>query len=96
VLLIFRPFLVAAYALQKSRSTKLVTQMWLRQACRRAVDASQDFIIYASNTIANSPIFGVSFAADHTMAENLLLTNRFLGSPVSSVLHRMLLRDSVL
>lgn len=44
ILLNFRPFLVADYAL--SSSPECHSSMWLRQACRYATDTAQDCIMY--------------------------------------------------
>ncbi|EEY16571.1 C6 zinc finger domain-containing protein [Verticillium alfalfae VaMs.102] len=47
----FRPFLVASAAM--SASKRQAEGMWLRQACRHAVDAAQDSIVYIGNVIRN-------------------------------------------
>lgn len=55
VLLTYRPFLVADYALASSPDGKIAEggggPMWLRQACRTAIDSAQDGILYAHNQI---------------------------------------------
>ncbi|CAN8099282.1 unnamed protein product [Discula destructiva] len=52
VLLAYRPFMVADFALALSQGDHSVggggaDAMWLRQACRTAVDSAQDHILYA-------------------------------------------------
>lgn len=49
MILIFRPFLVANQAMRLSGRTSEVKDMWLRQACRHAVDAAQDLIEFSVN-----------------------------------------------
>ncbi|EOO02409.1 putative c6 zinc finger domain protein [Phaeoacremonium minimum UCRPA7] len=49
VMLVFRPFLVADFALRSAGSVSYDERMWLRHACRCAVDAAQDSITFASN-----------------------------------------------
>lgn len=51
ILLTFRPFLVAERALAASPEGQGVGSMWLRQACRTAIDAAQDGILYAHTQI---------------------------------------------
>lgn len=52
VLLVYRPFLVADFALASSAGAQSaggggVDAMWLRQACRTAIDSAQDHILHA-------------------------------------------------
>lgn len=49
ILLTFRPFLVADYALASSKETQSADTMWLRQACRHAIDAAQDSIVFTTS-----------------------------------------------
>ncbi|KAF5676564.1 C6 zinc finger domain-containing protein [Fusarium heterosporum] len=49
VILIFRPFLIAQYAMRVNGGTGEIKEMWLRQACRHAVDAAQDSIEFSAN-----------------------------------------------
>ncbi|KAG8664947.1 uncharacterized protein FPOAC1_012924 [Fusarium poae] len=49
IILIFRPFLVAKQAMRVNGGTNEVKDMWLRQACRHAVDAAQDSIEFSVN-----------------------------------------------
>jgi hypothetical protein len=48
IVLTFRPFLISEASLQLSRNQRPEEQMWLRQACRYAIDAAQDLIVYTS------------------------------------------------
>jgi hypothetical protein len=59
VILIFRPFLVASYAMRTS-GMRDSREMWLRQACRHAVDAAQDSIVFTNNMISNNSTCRVS------------------------------------
>ncbi|KAI9168003.1 Zinc finger protein grt1 [Paramyrothecium foliicola] len=56
IILIFRPFLVADYAMRVNRKVEGCNEMWLRQACRHAVDAAQDSIESIGNTLINDKI----------------------------------------
>lgn len=47
ILLTYRPFLVADCALAATTEGQGGGAMWLRQACRKAIDAAQDGILYA-------------------------------------------------
>ncbi|KAH7242804.1 hypothetical protein BKA59DRAFT_400407 [Fusarium tricinctum] len=49
VILIFRPFLITNHAMRVSGGTGETKDMWLRQACRHAVNAAQDSIEFSSN-----------------------------------------------
>ncbi|KAJ9141826.1 C6 zinc finger domain containing protein [Pleurostoma richardsiae] len=49
VMLVFRPFLVAESALRSAGSAAHDEKMWLRHACRCAVDAAQDSIAFTSS-----------------------------------------------
>ncbi|KPA36176.1 c6 zinc finger protein [Fusarium langsethiae] len=50
LILIFRPFLVANQAMRVTGGKSDIKQdMWMRQACRHAIDAAQDSIQYFSN-----------------------------------------------
>jgi hypothetical protein len=49
IILVFRPFLVANQAMRVSGGTGEIKDMWLRQACRHAVDAAQDSIEFSVN-----------------------------------------------
>ncbi|RMY51644.1 hypothetical protein D0863_14515, partial [Hortaea werneckii] len=55
VLLIFRPFLIAESAL-RTKSSSAPGEMWLRQACRCAIDAAQDYLVFASGLLKSSDI----------------------------------------
>lgn len=50
IILIFRPFLVAQHAIRVSGRSSESKDMWLRQACRYAVDAAQDSIEVSANS----------------------------------------------
>ncbi|RKK09284.1 hypothetical protein BFJ66_g15253 [Fusarium oxysporum f. sp. cepae] len=49
VILVFRPFLVADFALRSAGNVTHEERMWLRHACRCAVDAAQDSIAFTSS-----------------------------------------------
>ncbi|RBQ80115.1 hypothetical protein FVER14953_21717 [Fusarium verticillioides] len=49
VMLVFRPFLVADFALRSNGSFRHEERMWLRQACRYAIDAAQDSIAFTNS-----------------------------------------------
>lgn len=51
ILLTYRPFLVADCALASTPESQGGGAMWLRQACRTAIDAAQDGILYAHTQI---------------------------------------------
>lgn len=51
VLLTFRPFLVAEALVPQHQKLQL---MWLREACRHAVNAAQDSLVYISTSFASS------------------------------------------
>lgn len=51
ILLTYRPFLVADAALASAPGGQGSGAMWLRQACRTAIDAAQDGILYAHTQI---------------------------------------------
>ncbi|KAI6828335.1 hypothetical protein KC332_g13870 [Hortaea werneckii] len=55
ILLIFRPFLIAESAL-RTKSSSAPGEMWLRQACRCAIDAAQDYLVFASGLLKSSDI----------------------------------------
>lgn len=59
ILLIFRPFLVAKHAM-RVKGGKDVREMWLRQACRYAVDAAQDSIEFVGSMLISGQICTVS------------------------------------
>ncbi|KFA79463.1 hypothetical protein S40288_09713 [Stachybotrys chartarum IBT 40288] len=59
VLLIFRPFLVANYAMRAKGEWRDTNEMWLRQACRYAVDAAQDSLVFANNLLKSDGMSGV-------------------------------------
>ncbi|KAI3338391.1 hypothetical protein F4824DRAFT_459072 [Ustulina deusta] len=46
LLLTFRPFLIAEFALHLKNSSESKNPMWLRQARRRALEAAEDCIVY--------------------------------------------------
>ncbi|KAI0401484.1 hypothetical protein F4802DRAFT_618937 [Xylaria palmicola] len=46
LLLTFRPFLIAEFALHLKAIRPPMTHMWLRRACRIAVEAAQDCVVY--------------------------------------------------
>ncbi|KAH8201605.1 hypothetical protein TruAng_004211 [Truncatella angustata] len=50
ILLTYRPFLIADSALKPAGGPKEPDTMWLRQACRYAIDAAQDSIVYAASS----------------------------------------------
>ncbi|KAI1124028.1 hypothetical protein F5Y10DRAFT_285470 [Nemania abortiva] len=50
LLLTFRPFLIAEFALHLGAQRSSSNHMWLRRACRAAVEAAQDCIIYMNET----------------------------------------------
>ena len=50
-ILVFRPFMVARSAMRSGPHHDTSAEMWLRQACRHAVDAAQDSIIFLDNTL---------------------------------------------
>ena len=53
ILLTFRPFLVAyAFMTDQARQNEA---LWLRQACKYAVDAAQDSTAYIENVFLHSP-----------------------------------------
>ncbi|KAF5261783.1 hypothetical protein FOXYS1_7513 [Fusarium oxysporum] len=49
VMLVFRPFLVADFALRSNGNFRHEERMWLRQACRYAIDAAQDSIAFTNS-----------------------------------------------
>jgi hypothetical protein len=49
VLLVFRPFMIAAPAIGVDSTLHLSSELWLRQACRRATDTAQDAIFFVNN-----------------------------------------------
>ncbi|KAH7148164.1 c6 zinc finger domain-containing protein [Fusarium sp. MPI-SDFR-AT-0072] len=49
VMLVFRPFLVADFALRSNGNFRHGERMWLRQACRYAIDAAQDSIAFTNS-----------------------------------------------
>ncbi|RJE21280.1 hypothetical protein PHISCL_06376 [Aspergillus sclerotialis] len=49
ILLSFRPFLIAYSALKSTSSDRPTEELWIRQACRHATDAAQDYIVVVSN-----------------------------------------------
>lgn len=49
VMLVFRPFLVADFAARCAGTATHEERMWLRHACRCAVDAAQDSIAFTSS-----------------------------------------------
>ncbi|RGP71231.1 c6 zinc finger domain-containing [Fusarium longipes] len=49
IILIFRPFQVAKQAMRVNGGLSEVKDMWLRQACRHAVDAAQDSIEFSAH-----------------------------------------------
>lgn len=51
ILLTYRPFLVADAALASTSGGQESGAMWLRQACRTAIDSAQDGILYAHTQI---------------------------------------------
>ncbi|KAK7990428.1 hypothetical protein PG990_014708 [Apiospora arundinis] len=51
VILTFRPFLIANYAMRFGKYQKDNGEMWLRQACRYATDAAQDSIVFMSSIV---------------------------------------------
>ncbi|KAK8057429.1 hypothetical protein PG996_011366 [Apiospora saccharicola] len=51
VILTFRPFLIANYAMRFGKYQRDNGEMWLRQACRYATDAAQDSIIFMSSIV---------------------------------------------
>lgn len=51
ILLTYRPFLVADLALASTPDSQGAGAMWLRQACRTAIDSAQDGILYAHTQI---------------------------------------------
>ncbi|ETS82873.1 hypothetical protein PFICI_04749 [Pestalotiopsis fici W106-1] len=57
IILTFRPFIIAGAASThpEGGSQPLGEQMWLRQACRSAVDAAQDLIMYSCAKIRTVP-----------------------------------------
>ncbi|KAF2008030.1 hypothetical protein P154DRAFT_528666 [Amniculicola lignicola CBS 123094] len=55
LMLAFRPFLIAEFALRSNPNRNPNEQMWLRRAYRVAVDAAQDLIQYISHKASISP-----------------------------------------
>ncbi|CAF3560025.1 unnamed protein product [Fusarium graminearum] len=49
IILIFRPFLVANQAMRVTGGAGEIKEMWMRQACRYAIDAAQDSIEFFWN-----------------------------------------------
>lgn len=56
ILLTFRPFLVADYALASSPSQDAASAMWLRQACRQATNTAQDCIMYCYSQLQKDEV----------------------------------------
>lgn len=56
ILLTFRPFLVADYALASSPSADAASAMWLRQACRQATNTAQDCIMYCYSQLQKDEV----------------------------------------
>ncbi|KAI3398056.1 hypothetical protein diail_9920 [Diaporthe ilicicola] len=57
ILLTFRPFLVADYALASSPSSQdTASAMWLRQACRQATNTAQDCIMYCYSQLQRDEV----------------------------------------
>lgn len=48
ILLSFRPFLVAYSALRLASPGRPAEELWIGQACRRATDAAQDYIVFVN------------------------------------------------
>ncbi|KAI1492765.1 hypothetical protein F5X96DRAFT_624785 [Biscogniauxia mediterranea] len=51
ILLTFRPFLIAEFALNSGDIHNRPEMMWLRQACRNATDAAQDSLVFMHTSI---------------------------------------------
>jgi hypothetical protein len=49
ILLVFRPFMVAESAISVDDRSHLSSELWLRQACRRATNTAQDAIFFINN-----------------------------------------------
>jgi hypothetical protein len=49
ILLVFRPFMVAESAISVDSRSHLSSELWLRQACRRATNTAQDAIFFVNN-----------------------------------------------
>lgn len=61
VLLTFRPFLIAESAMQLNLGEHPTEELWIRQACRHAIDAAQDCIIFVKSTFRSSDACRVSY-----------------------------------
>jgi hypothetical protein len=49
ILLVFRPFMVAESAIDVDSRSHLSSELWPRQACRRATNTAQDAIFFVNN-----------------------------------------------
>lgn len=81
IILIFRPFLVANQAMRVTGGAGEIKEMWMRQACRYAIDAAQDSIEFFWNI---DRVCGVGEALN---CVQLYLIFVLIGFSLSSFLH---------
>ncbi|KAK6212498.1 hypothetical protein LQW54_005272 [Pestalotiopsis sp. IQ-011] len=85
IILTFRPFIIAGAAYNPEGVQPLGEQMWLRQACRSAVDAAQDLIMFSCTKIRTVPTCKILCAV-----ESMISKRSNISTPVdaaSSLLH---------
>ncbi|KAI7554304.1 hypothetical protein KC331_g635 [Hortaea werneckii] len=103
ILLIFRPFLIAESAL-RTKSSSAPGEMWLRQACRCAIDAAQDYLVFASGLLKSSDICKVGdsstylmrypITTNHSIQQRPRYTTFFIESSCAVLLHDVLSHPS--
>ncbi|RWA03516.1 hypothetical protein EKO27_g11588 [Xylaria grammica] len=79
LLLTFRPFLIAEFALHLRSSSK---HMWLRRACRIAIEAAQDCIVYMNEAYHDYHLCNtIRFNAFFLEASSMVLFYDMLRNP---------------
>ncbi|KAI1422118.1 hypothetical protein F5Y12DRAFT_764596 [Xylaria sp. FL1777] len=82
LLLTFRPFLVAEFALHLKKSSAPRNPMWLRKAARIAIEAAQDCIVYMNETYQDFSLCrAIRFNAFFLESSSMVLFYDMLRNP---------------
>ncbi|RGP62686.1 c6 zinc finger domain-containing protein [Fusarium sporotrichioides] len=87
IILIFRPFLVANQAMRVTGGASEIKDMWLRQACRHAIDASHDSIDFFSNISQTCRPSKYSYNMEYIQKALQALSSMVADEPVTSSLN---------